>query len=318
MGIAGRSVGYDEVVPRDLHFKMNTETVARHWFNGDPWTTQWMNSILAAVPDGERWVMNSARAQLDQLTNPAVRKAAVDFCRQERIHAREHDEMNAASVAHGVPLDKLEVVFKQIRETLQKNLSIQTQSALAAAFEHFTAIISSVMLENPDLLEDTHPELTAMLYWHFVEETEHKGVSFDVYVHAGGGGVKGYARRVTSMAFATAFGMPFMVASNAYLLYKDKQLTNWRSALRMTNLLFNKPGILTRTLTHYLPYYRPDFHPWDDDNRAVIHVWKSAYEKTGDPHKAYKALLEHQRKHSPAGSKKHKQKQRQTLQPQLA
>ena len=40
MGMAGRSIGYDEVVPRDLHFKMNTNTVARHWFNGDPWITQ--------------------------------------------------------------------------------------------------------------------------------------------------------------------------------------------------------------------------------------------------------------------------------------
>ncbi len=313
MGIAGRSVGYDEVVPRDIQFKMNTDTVARHWFNGDPWITQWMNSILAAVPDGERWVMNSARAQLGELTNPLVRKAAIDFCRQERIHAREHDEMNIASIAHGVPLDKLEVIFVRIRETLQNNLGIQMQSSLAAAFEHFTAIISSVMLENPDLFEDTHPELVAMLFWHFVEETEHKGVSFDVYVHAGGSGVKGYVRRVGGMAFATAFGIPFMLASNAYLLYKDKQLTNWRSALRMVDLLANKPGILTRVFAHYLPYYKPDFHPWDDDNRAVIHVWKSAYEKTGDPHKAYKALLAHQRRQSPAGSKT---KQKQKLRPQ--
>lgn len=313
MGIAGKSVGYDEVVPRDIQFTMNTETVARHWFNGDPWITHWMNSILAAVPDGERWVMNSARAQLDKLSNPLVRKAAIDFCRQERIHAREHDEMNAASIAHGIPLDKLEVIFTKIRETLQNNLSIEMQSSLAAAFEHFTAIISSVMLENPELFEETHPELTAMLFWHFVEETEHKGVSFDVYVHASGGGVKGYARRVSGMAFATAFGIPFMLASNAYLLYKDKQLTNWRSALRMTNLLYKKPGILARTFSHYLPYYRPDFHPWDDDNRAVIHVWKKAYDKTGDPHQAYQALLAHQRKQAPDGHAPHKQRP-QTLQ----
>lgn len=292
MGMAGRSIGYDEVVPRDLHFKMNTNTVARHWFNGDPWITQWMNSILTAVPDGERWVMNSARVQLDKLTNPAVRKAAVDFCRQERIHAREHDEMNAISVAQGVPLDKLEAVFKKVRLVLQERLSEQMQSSLAAAFEHFTAVMSSVMLENPDLLDETHPELAAMLYWHFVEETEHKGVSFDVFVHAGGS----YATRVGGMAFATLFGAPLMIGNHAYLLYKDKQLTNWRSALRMANLLLNKPGILTRTLAHYLPYYQPDFHPWDDDNRAIIRVWKRAYEKNGDAHEAYRALREHQRK----------------------
>ena len=54
MALASRKIGYDEVVTRDIHFPMNCETVARHWFNKDPWCTHWMNAILAAVPDGER------------------------------------------------------------------------------------------------------------------------------------------------------------------------------------------------------------------------------------------------------------------------
>lgn len=164
MSATARTIGYEEVVPRDLHFKMSTETVARHWFNGDPWTTQWMNAILAAVPDGERWVMNSARAQLDNLNDPEVRQAAINFCRQERIHAREHDEMNAACVAQGVPMDKVEAVFTRIRTVMQDRLSLDMQSSIAAAFEHFTAVISSVMLENPELFDKTDPELRAMLF----------------------------------------------------------------------------------------------------------------------------------------------------------
>ena len=188
MALANRKIGYDEVVTRDIHFPMNVNNVARHWLNNDPWTTHWMNAILAAVPDGERWVMNSARRQLDKLDDPEVRKAAIEFIRQERIHAREHDEMNAIGVQHGVPIDKVEGVFKLIRKQLQHRLSDDMQSSIAAAFEHFTAIISSVLLEHPELFDDTHPELRAMLYWHFVEETEHKSVSFDVFVerHAAG------------------------------------------------------------------------------------------------------------------------------------
>ena len=110
MALANRKIGYDEVVTRDIHFDMTEHTVARHWFNGDPWTTHWMNGILAAVPDGERWVMNSARRQLDKLDDPGVRKAAIEFIRQERIHAREHDVMNDIGTKHGVPIDKLEGV----------------------------------------------------------------------------------------------------------------------------------------------------------------------------------------------------------------
>ena len=109
---------------------MNRETVTRHWFNNDPWCTHWMNAILAAVPDGERWVMNSARRQLDKLRDPEVRKAAGEFIRQERIHAREHDEMNAICLQQGVPIDQVEATFKLIRKELQHRLSDDMQLSL--------------------------------------------------------------------------------------------------------------------------------------------------------------------------------------------
>ena len=48
MALASRKIGYDEVVTRDIHFPMNRETVARHWFNKDPWCTHWMNAILGS------------------------------------------------------------------------------------------------------------------------------------------------------------------------------------------------------------------------------------------------------------------------------
>lgn len=296
MALESRNIGYGEVVTRDIHFTMTPETVAKHWFNNDPWTTHWLNGILAAVPDGERWVMNSARRQLDKLSDPEVRKAALEFIRQERIHAREHDVMNAVAAQHGVPLDKVEGIFKIIRVELQNRLSDDMQSSIAAAFEHMTAIIASVLLEHPELFENTHPELAAMLYWHFVEETEHKSVSFDVFVDSSGGGMRSYALRVAGMAFATVLGFPLMVGNQAYLLYKDDQLTNWRSALKMSKVLFREPGILSRVFANLLPYYLPDFHPWDDDNRALIHIWKRAYEKTGDPQQAYIALRDHWRR----------------------
>lgn len=290
MALENRKIGYDEVVTRDLHFPMNTGNVARHWFNNDPWTTHWMNAILAAVPDGERWVMNSARRQLEKLADPEVRKAALEFIRQERIHAREHDEMNAVGVQHGVPINKVEGVFKLIRKQLQHRLSDDMQSSIAAAFEHFTAIISSVLLEHPELFDDTHPELRAMLYWHFVEETEHKSVSFDVFVDASGGGLRSYRLRTSGMLLAIALGFPIMIGNQSYLLYKDRQVFNLRSAAHMAKVLFVRPGILSKVLGGVFPYFSPTFHPWDDDNRAVIRVWKRAYEQTGDPQKAFKAL----------------------------
>lgn len=299
MALANRKIGYNEVVTRDIHFPMHINNVSRHWFANDPWSTHWMNAILAAVPDGERWVMNSARRQLNNLDDPEVRKAAKKFIHQERIHAREHDEMNAVGVKHGIPIDKVEGVFKLIRKQLQHRLTDDMQSSIAAAFEHFTAIISAVLLERPELFDDTHPELSAMLYWHFVEETEHKSVSFDVFVDASGGGLRSYRLRASGMLLAIALGFPIMIGNQTYLLYKDRQILNLRSAAHMAKMLFWRPGILSKVLGGVTPYFSPTFHPWDDDNRHVIHIWKRAYEETGDPQKAYQALRDHRRRNLP-------------------
>ena len=122
--------------------------------------------------------------------------------------------------------DKVEGVFKLIRKQLQHRLSDDMQSSIAAAFEHFTAIISSVLLEHPELFDETHPDLRAMLYWHFVEETEHKSVSYDVFVDASGGGYRSYRLRISGMLLAIALGFPIMIGNQTYLLYKDRQILN--------------------------------------------------------------------------------------------
>jgi len=115
MATANRKIGYAEVQTRDIKFNLDKSKVSKHWFNGDPWTTHWMNAVLSAVPDAERWVMTSARAQLDKIDDPVVKSAAIEFSRQERIHAREHDIMNAAMVENGLPIDTLARIFKNGR-----------------------------------------------------------------------------------------------------------------------------------------------------------------------------------------------------------
>ncbi|WP_340676376.1 metal-dependent hydrolase [Paraperlucidibaca sp.] len=84
-----------------------------------------------------------------------------------------------------------------------------------------------------------------------------------------------------------------MIGKQAYLLYKDRQILQPRSAFHMAKVLFVRPGILSKVLAGVLPYFSPTFHPWDDDNRHVIHVWKRAYEKSNDAQQAYQALRDH-------------------------
>ncbi|MBL4868865.1 MAG: metal-dependent hydrolase, partial [Pseudomonadales bacterium] len=109
---------------------------------------------------------------------------------------------------------------------------------------------------------------------------------------AAGGGTKAYLIRVASMASAAIAGAPVFVLPFAYLLYKDKQLTNFSSAKRWFKHQFVDPGVLNKAGAMFFPYFRRDFHPWDDDNRAAIHAWKKEYNKTGDTTAAFHALCD--------------------------
>ena len=99
------------------------------------------------------------------------------------------------------------------------------------------------------------------------------------------------AIRMATLALGTALFLPLVHGNWLYFLWKDRQLTNIPSALRAIKWLYFAPGIFTRAFViDTLPFLSPRFHPWDADNREVIHAWKRAYEETGDAQQAYQAF----------------------------
>ena len=56
--------------------------------------------------------------------------------------------------------------------------------ASTMALEHYTAMMASEFLANPQHFKDADPEVRAMWEWHSIEEIEHKGVAFDTWNHA--------------------------------------------------------------------------------------------------------------------------------------
>jgi predicted metal-dependent hydrolase len=47
-------------------------------------------------------------------------------------------------------------------------------------------------------------------------------------------------------------------------------LTGWRVKLRLGDYLLRRPGIVRRALPAWLAWFRPGFHPWQIDDRALI------------------------------------------------
>ena len=58
------------------------------------------------------------------------------------------------------------------------------QLAATMALEHFTAAFAHRLLADPDLLKGASADLARLWRWHAIEEIEHKGVAYDVFLHA--------------------------------------------------------------------------------------------------------------------------------------
>ena len=109
--------------------------------------------------------------------------------------------------------------------------------------------------KNKDHFADQGKSIAKLWYWHALEESEHKAVAFDVYMHVGGT-LKG---RRKALIFATFFILKDTFRSMFIMLKKDGQFWKIRTWIDGINFLFLKPGILRRILIPWMKFFNKDF-----------------------------------------------------------
>lgn len=260
------------------------DTLPKYWFAGDPFKTRFFDAMSTMFPEGEKYFIQSVRAYRDQISDPELAQAVRDFTYQEAQHSIAHGLFNDRLRAQGIDVDKLENAMRSYVKFFLKYLPASVNLANTAAAEHITAIISHIWTQD-DVQRDSDPRMRALLYWHGVEEIEHKAVAFDVLQKVA---KASYLTRVLSMAYETV-SFPLSVH-----LFMDEMLrvdgfNRWqRAKMWATGLrwLYGPNGLMHTLLPSYLSYYRPDFHPWQEGQMETYQQWRQIYETTGDPIKA--------------------------------
>ena len=54
------------------------------------------------------------------------------------------------------------------------------------------------------------------------------------------------------------------------MLLEQDGITGWKARWGLFNYLAVTPGIIRRLALPWLSYFKPGFHPWDHDDRALI------------------------------------------------
>lgn len=253
---------------RDFRFELSN--VPRHWHGGQRSVTLFFNNLSLFFPAGERFFVASVKTFRNQVTDEQLRRELDAFCAQEGHHSREHVRYNRMLAEQGFPVQALE---ERVAWFLQRaaRASRRRQLAVTCALEHFTALLASLVLKDPRLLEPAHPEMARLWLWHAAEEHEHKAVAFDVYRAIGGP----WRERCVVMLITTVSFWSKVFAHQVRLMHAEKCLFSVREWFALVRFLFIQPGGMLGLLGPYLSYYRPGFHPWENDTHALLERWKA-------------------------------------------
>jgi uncharacterized protein len=253
----------------------STAEAPKYFFDNDPFKTHFLNALSILFPEGERFFIRSVLAYRDRISDPKLLQEIREFSGQEAQHTLVHEAMNELATRHGYPVAMLEGwVRRDLRRFSnrgKKNARARRAAlAMTVCMEHFTAILAYQLLTNGDTtLKGLDRNVRALFEWHALEETEHKGVAFDVYQATGGS--PGFLR--FAMLFSTFFFLLGVFVNLNVLLYKDGSLWRWSTWSTGVRFLFSpSQGFLVRPWRDWLAFFKTGFHPWkqhgDLDTRA--------------------------------------------------
>ena len=263
------------ITPRNIRFVEDLPEAAT-WLGGDRIATAVFNALSLTFPDGERMFMDAVRHYKPMLSGALLEEANA-FIAQEAIHTREHVSLNKVMDGGHYPLEKIRAHIKKDIE-FAASLGPMTQLAATISLEHFTAMLGDSIMIDTTMLDAAPQDVRRLWQWHALEETEHKAVAFDVFnvATAEWSNLRRYITRVRAMVFTTIQFTMNITSYSSQLLQADG-MSRGRATASVMWFLFGKPAFFRKGMRGYWNWYKPGFHPWQHDNRALLDTWRARF-----------------------------------------
>ena len=272
------------IVPREkLDFGLDDPSIPKYWFGGDAFKTRFFDAMSLIFPPGEKFFMVTVRDFRDRITDPKLLQDIKDFNRQEAQHSMVHRQDNDRLRKQGVDVDKLtDYVDTLLNGRYRSSYSQGYNIAVTSALEHFTSIIAHSLFDKRDVMKEADHRVRAMYAWHAIEEVEHKGVAYDVMIDYA---KVGYFKRCGALIHAT-FMFPYVIHKFANAMLKADGFSFFqRLKLNAKGIWWLlKPGGFAAPLhKHYVQYYKPGYHPWQETEQPGYEEWLRGFARHNDP-----------------------------------
>ncbi len=261
-------------VRRNYRFTLPAQKL-RSWHGDGVSVSHFFNALSVFFPVGERFFISSVRNYRGRIDGAELRKAVTAFIGQEAMHGREHEAYNRLLKDAGLPAEALEQLVEKLLGAVQKSTPASWQLSATIALEHFTAILADRLLDDRQMLDGADAEYKRLWLWHALEETEHKAVAYDVWQQMMGDEAKAYTVRCAGMLFTSVAFVALVAGFSAVLIERDMaEHPGSRHRLAsygvLAGFLLGRGGLVRSGFPAWLDYFRPDFHPWQHDNHALL------------------------------------------------
>lgn len=269
MASTSRSPADLVIKPRNVVFGRGEKRCSRWWKNGDPVATAFYNSLSAVFPAGEAFFIDSVRHYRDSL-EPDLQAQVDAFIKQEAVHSREHAYFNRQVSEAGYDISRIEAETNEWRaETKQDPPDVNL--AITVATEHLTAIIAHAVLKSERHFKHEPLELAQLWKWHAIEEIEHKAVAYDTFFAVTQGLTRFQRWKFRSLVLLMVTG-EFLTERIRFMrdLFDQDGIDKPSIWFRTFHFLLIYPGIIRQIFPAWLAFFRPGFHPWQQDDRELI------------------------------------------------
>ena len=235
-------------IPRQIGFEF-PDDLSPHWKPDDLEFCAMVNGASLTMPYLEPFLVKTVREAISQIDDARVKEEAKAFNTQEQFHYRAHRRFNELVKSKGYPeLAELEGRLQASYGRLGQK-SLRRRLAYTAGFEAMTMGVTRWLINNRvALFGGSDTRVASFILWHFVEESEHKLVAFDVYRAACGGGIAAYFARMIGVFNGSLDVMWYSMRGYKAILQKDGLWNRMRSRLRLAAHLWS----FVRTVAPYL------------------------------------------------------------------
>lgn len=265
-----------ELIARRFSAPLSAD-IPSDWLPGARALAAMLDTYTVLVPANEAFYMRTINASLSKIADPALLAAARTFIHQEAEHGVAHKRYWRNLERQGYRFRGFERTVDRLTFRMMERFApLSLRLSMVSCVEHINAFVAHEFLTQ-DILTEAHPEVRALMEWHFAEEIEHKCVAFDVLTTVS----PSYAVRLFGLLTTAPLFYAVMTFGMLRFLMQGRELFRMSTWSQLRRHLGGGHRMLARTLKHLLAYGRPGFHPGALDDAALAQAVIARYGNAG-------------------------------------